>query len=81
MSKTIMSGIVFSIWQDPPAPLTEFFQKETEFNKDYFTNIFLRISLISNIGGLLGLCLGSSMISLTEILWFCLIPFLRIAKR
>ena len=41
----------------------------------------LRVSLISNIGGLLGLCLGISMISLTEILWFCLVPLLRFAAR
>ena len=40
-----------------------------------------RVSLISNIGGLLGLCLGISFISLIEILWFCLTPLLKIANK
>ena len=34
-----------------------------------------RISFIANAGGLLGLCMGFSVISLAEILYYCLLSF------
>ena len=42
---------------------------------------FTTISLIGNIGGILGLCLGGSFVSLVEVLWFCLKGILAAACR
>ena len=42
---------------------------------------FTTIRLIGNIGGILGLCLGGSFVSLVEVLWFCLKGILAAASR
>ena len=42
---------------------------------------FTTISLIGNIGGILGLCLGGSLVSLVEVVWFCLTGVLATAPR
>ena len=42
---------------------------------------FTTISLIGNIGGVLGLCLGGSLVSLVELVWFCLTGVLATAPR
>ena len=42
---------------------------------------FNLISLIGNIGGVLGLCLGGSLISLVEVVWFCLSSWAGAASR
>ena len=39
-----------------------------------FFSIIFRISFVGNIGGILGLCLGCSLITMMEIVWFCLGP-------
>ena len=33
----------------------------------------LRSNFIANMGGILGLCLGASMISIIEVVWYCLL--------
>ena len=55
-------------------------------NKPYCVKIkqevkFTTIRLIGNIGGILGLCLGGSFVSLVEVLWFCLKGILAAASR
>ena len=32
-------------------------------------------TLVANIGGILGLCLGASIITIVEIVWHCLLPW------
>ena len=32
-------------------------------------------TLVANIGGILGLCLGASIITIVEIVWYCLLPW------
>ena len=39
-------------------------------------NVHITLStLIANIGGILGLCLGASIITIVEIVWYCLLPW------
>ena len=46
----------------------------------FFSFNHCRISFIANIGGILGLCLGSSFITFMEIFWYCLSPFSRLFR-
>ena len=37
-------------------------------------------TLVANIGGILGLCLGTSIITIVEIIWYCLMPWTNIFR-
>ena len=44
-------------------------------------NVHITLStLVANIGGILGLCLGASIITILEIVWYCLKPCTNICK-
>ena len=46
----------------------------------FLSQIYCRISFIANIGGILGLCLGSSFITFMEIFWYLLSPFSKLFR-
>lgn len=48
------------------------------YQKDYFTaslrsELYGRTDFIANCGGLIGLCIGASILSIIEVLYFCTI--------